>query len=106
MPAAGAPLAVFLVASLKRVARLRCREQLHALAAKSGLLTSNAFVRNSVLAFYSRLVSSLGLAPAHQLFDETPPPLRDSGARNTLLVRAGANHLDRAEGLLQRDAVS
>ncbi|KAL6615518.1 hypothetical protein ACP70R_037788 [Stipagrostis hirtigluma subsp. patula] len=115
MPAAGAPLAVFLVASLKRAARLRCGEQLHALAAKSGLLASNAFVRNSVLASYSRLPASLGLDPAHQLFDETPPPLRDAAARNTLLAalaRAGAHHLDRAEVLLaemgpgQRDAVS
>ncbi|RCV46425.1 hypothetical protein SETIT_9G530700v2 [Setaria italica] len=111
MPGTGAPLAPFLVATLKRAARLRCGEQLHALAAKSGLLASNAFVRNSVLAFYARLPPSL--ASAHQLFDETPPPLRDAVARNTLLAAlARAGHLDRVQHLLEemprshRDAVS
>lgn len=105
------PLAPFLVASLKRAARLRCGEQLHALAAKSGLLASNVFVRNSVLSSYSRLPSSL--ASALQLFDETPPPLRDATARNSILAAlTRAGHLDRAQGLLEemprihRDAVS
>lgn len=82
MCAPRAPLAVFLVASLKSAARLRQGEQLHALAAKSGLLVSNPFVRNSLLAFYSRLHSSL----AHHLFDEIPTPLRDAAAQNTLLA--------------------
>ncbi|OEL23600.1 Pentatricopeptide repeat-containing protein [Dichanthelium oligosanthes] len=111
MPGAGAPLAPFLVASLKRAVRLRRGGQLHALAVKSGLLASNAFVRNSVLAFYSRLPSSL--SSAHQLFDETPLPLRDAAAWNTLLAAlARAGHLDRAQRLLEemprshRDAVS
>ncbi|PUZ56597.1 hypothetical protein GQ55_5G336700 [Panicum hallii var. hallii] len=111
MPGGGPPLAPFLVASLKRSARLHCGEQLQALAAKSGLLASNAFVRNSVLAFYARLPSSL--ASAHQLFDETPPPLRDAAARNTLLAAlARAGHLERAQRLLEdmlhshRDTIS
>jgi len=111
MPSSGAPLAPFLVASLKRASRLRCSEQLPALAAKSGLFASNAFVRNSVLAFYSRHPSSL--ASAHQLFDEIPPPLRDAAARNThLAALARAGHLDCAQRLLEdmphshRDAVS
>ncbi|CAL5016209.1 unnamed protein product [Urochloa decumbens] len=111
MPGGGAPLAPFLVASLQRAARLRCGEQLHALAAKSGLLASNAFVRNSVLAFYARLPPSL--ASARKLFDETPPPLRDAAARNTLLAAlARAGHLDRAQRVLEemprghRDTVS
>ncbi|CAL5068611.1 unnamed protein product [Urochloa decumbens] len=111
MPGGGAPLAPFLVASLKRAARLRCGEQLHALAAKSGLLAANAFVRNSVLAFYARLPPSL--ASARKLFDETPPPLRDAAAWNTLLAAlARAGHLDRAQRVLEemprghRDTVS
>ncbi|OQU89712.1 hypothetical protein SORBI_3002G251800 [Sorghum bicolor] len=111
MPGGGNPLAPFLVASLKRAARLRCGEQLHALAAKSGLLACNAFVRNSVLSFYSRLPSSL--ASALQLFDETPAPLRDTAARNSVLAAlTRAGHLDRAQRLLDemprvhRDAVS
>ncbi|XP_062211142.1 pentatricopeptide repeat-containing protein At5g19020, mitochondrial-like [Phragmites australis] len=111
MPAAGAPLAPSLVASLKRAARLRCGEQLHALAAKSGLLAANAFVRNSILAFYSRLPSSL--TATHQLFDETPPEVRDAAARNTLLAAVSrAGRLELAQYLLdemppdQRDVVS
>ncbi|TVU20768.1 hypothetical protein EJB05_30364, partial [Eragrostis curvula] len=111
MPGAGAPLAVFLVASLKSAARVRCGEQLHALAAKSGLLACNVFVRNSLLACYSRAPSAL--ASAHQLFDEIPPALRDATARNTLLsALARAGHLDRAQRMLdemepgQRDTVS
>ncbi|KAJ1285410.1 hypothetical protein BS78_03G278200 [Paspalum vaginatum] len=111
MPGGGAPLAPFLVANLKRAALLRCGEQLHALAAKSGLLASNPFVRNSVLAVYSRIPSSL--ANAHKLFDETPPSLRDAAAHNTILAAlARAGHLDRAQRLLEemphrhRDTVS
>ncbi|KAF8673896.1 hypothetical protein HU200_048343 [Digitaria exilis] len=111
MPGADSSLARFLVTSIKRAARLRCGEQLHALAAKSGLLVSNPFVRNSVLAFYSRLPSSPG--SAHQLFDETPPPLRDAAARNILLAAlARGGQLDRAQRFLEemphghRDAVS
>ncbi|KAL6888446.1 hypothetical protein ACP4OV_009472 [Aristida adscensionis] len=105
--ASGAPLAPFLVASLKRAASLRCGEQLHAVAAKSGLLASNAFVRNSVLAFYSRAPSAL--AAAHQLFDEIPPGLHDAAACNTLLAaltRAGGCHLDRAQRMLAEMALS
>ncbi|GJN31837.1 hypothetical protein PR202_gb20286 [Eleusine coracana subsp. coracana] len=111
MPGAGAPLAVFLVASLKSAARLRCVQQLHALAAKSGLLASNLFVRNSLLACYSRTPSAL--AAAHQLFDEIPPALRDAATHNTLLAAlTRAGHLDRAQRMLeetapgQRDTVS
>nr|CAB3503655.1 unnamed protein product [Digitaria exilis] len=111
MPGADSSLARFLVTSLKRAARLRCGEQLHALAAKSGLLVSNPFVRNSVLAFYSRLPSSPG--SAQQLFDETPRPLRDAAARNILLAAlARGGQLDRAQRFLEemphgyRDAVS
>ncbi|XP_006644150.1 pentatricopeptide repeat-containing protein At5g19020, mitochondrial [Oryza brachyantha] len=107
---AGAPLAVFLVASLKSAAaraRPRHGEQLHALAAKSGLLASNLFVRNSLLAFYSRAAPSL----AHHLFDEVPRGLRDTTADNILLsALARAGRLDRARCLLEemprRDAVS
>uniref|UniRef100_A0A0D3EP42 tRNA (guanine(37)-N1)-methyltransferase n=1 Tax=Oryza barthii TaxID=65489 RepID=A0A0D3EP42_9ORYZ len=105
---AGAPLAVFLVSSLKSAAaRLRHGEQLHALAAKSGLLASNLFVRNSLLAFYSRVAPSL----AYHLFDEIPPLLRDATAHNILLsALARAGRLERAQCLLaempQRDAVS
>lgn len=111
MPGSGAPLDPFLVAHLKRAASLLCGEQLHALATKSGLLASNSFVRNSVLAFYSRNPSSL--ASAHQLFDEIPPSLRDAAAHNTVLAAlARAGHLDRAQRLLEemshshRDTVS
>lgn len=109
MCAPRAPLAVFLVASLKSAARLRQGEQLHALAAKSGLLVSNPFVRNSLLAFYSRLHSSL----AHHLFDEIPTPLRDAAAQNTLLAALSrAGRLDCAQRMLvempqtKRDTVS
>uniref|UniRef100_A0ACD5X8P3 Uncharacterized protein n=1 Tax=Avena sativa TaxID=4498 RepID=A0ACD5X8P3_AVESA len=113
MPSAGAPLAVFLVSSLKSGARLRHGEQLHALAAKSGLLVSNPFVRNSLLAFYARLPSSQAPALAHQLFDEIPLTLRDPAAHNTLLAAlARAGRIDLAQRMLaekpqtQRDTVS
>uniref|UniRef100_A0A0D9WQS5 Pentacotripeptide-repeat region of PRORP domain-containing protein n=1 Tax=Leersia perrieri TaxID=77586 RepID=A0A0D9WQS5_9ORYZ len=106
--ASSTPLAVFLVESLKKsAALLRHGEQLHSLAAKSGLLSSNLFVRNSLLSFYSRAAPPL----AHHLFDEIPPPLRDATAHNILLsalARAGRPH--RAWCLLaempRRDAVS
>jgi pentatricopeptide repeat protein len=111
MPGGGAPLAVFIVASLKSAAHLRCGLQLHVLAAKFGLLASNAFVRNSLLAFYSRTPSAL--AAAHQLFDEIAPALRDAATRNTLLAAlARVGHLDCAQRMLdemapdQRDTIS
>ncbi|KAI4984876.1 hypothetical protein ZWY2020_017506 [Hordeum vulgare] len=111
MPSGGAPLAVFLVSSLKSGARLRHGEQLHALAAKSGLLASNTFVRNSLLAFYARLPSPQAPALARHLFDEIPLALRDPAAHNTLLASlARAGRLDLAQGMLaempQRDTVS
>lgn len=114
MPGAGAPLAVFLVSSLKSGARLRHGEQLHALAAKSGLLVSNPFVRNSLLAFYARLTPAPHApALAHHLFDEIPPTLRDPAAHNTILAAlARAGRLDLARRMLaempqaQRDTVS
>jgi pentatricopeptide repeat protein len=92
-------------------AHLRCGLQLHVLAAKSGLLASNAFVRNSLLTVYSRTPSAL--AAAHQLFDEIPPALRDAATRNTLLAAlARVGHLDCAKRMLdemapdQRDTIS
>ncbi|CAM0876254.1 unnamed protein product [Alopecurus aequalis] len=111
MPSAGVPLAVFLVSSLKSGARLRHGEQLHALAAKSGLLVCNPFVRNSLLAFYARLPTSHAPALAHHLFDEIPLALRDTAAHNTLLAAlARAGRLDLAQrmlaGMPQRDTVS
>ncbi|KAL5228506.1 hypothetical protein ABZP36_016771 [Zizania latifolia] len=107
MTRAGAPLAVFLVASLKSAASLRHGEQLHALAAKSGLLASKLLVRNSLLAVYSRVAPNL----AHHLFDEIPQPLCDAFTHNILLsALARAGRLDRARTLLaempHRDAVS
>ncbi|XP_040246819.1 pentatricopeptide repeat-containing protein At5g19020, mitochondrial [Aegilops tauschii subsp. strangulata] len=111
MPSGGAPLAVFFVSSLKSGARLRHGEQLHALAAKSGLLASNPFVRNSLLAFYARLPSPEAPALAHHLFDEIPLAHRDPAAHNTLLAAlARAGRLDLARRMLaempQRDTVS